>query len=960
MDANELKRLMEEVLRETREHPAAPAAASERALDQRLPEMLEARHEDAEVALTAASQDAILARLLQESSARRSAAESDAGLDGKAGRGVLLRLREIVIGRPSVGPWRRSLGLAGMMAAAALIVFFAWNALQPPGVRRDIVVKPGPAPKTGPKAIPNLRPKPNKEPGVFVKSQPLPKPGKRPAPERLVYAGKLGAVMGEPRVWEPGAKKPKNALPGMLVALGSWIETGDADKLELKCNDGSTYRLSFNTRIFIPMSAGSKDPAAPATRPIPRPDKIVMKSGQLYATVTHLPDASHFKVETPAATAEVLGTEFVLKLEKLRPGGAKASYKATLQVKQGRVAFYNDFGRVTATNLTESDATDTSQPTEPKRIAVLATFLMPDAHALNALGGGYHLVTKANRLSPLEGALRYAYPLGWAGLRLVKLKSGAVRVVRVWAGSAAEEADIRVGDDVVDVDGQVPADTNAAMAPTLRSPGRQVSFTLLRGEQVVRTTLVTRSWRTSERRALPGTPEGISSSWQSLASPNEAMGRRLVRLANRQQDPALFNNVGVLLELDDLLADAIPWYQRAVRANPRVALYHYSLGMGLRQIGNLDRSLEEISLALERDPDDPEIWANLAIGYSLLGRNDTALEVVDKGLARFPNDAGLWFNRGDALVRLNRLEEAAEAHRRSIALEPMQEDAWLKLAIVYREMGRLEEAEAAVKKAIEACPVSASGYSVLNGIYLAQGRFADAEAACRTAHELEPGDAMTLNNWGISLKELGRFEEAEKVYRDAIKADPMYSPAYGNLGWLLAAEKRNAEAERFFLKALDLDPTNPYACADLAAMYEDQKRFKEVESLYRVYLRLRPDTPMIQNNLAYFFAMNGMKLDEALVLARAAVKATPDRPNRQETLGVVLSRLKRWEEAEAVFRRALELYRGNPSGIDSWVELGLVLEARGKIEEAKDTFRKALDLVKDYPAAKEALKRLGG
>jgi predicted Zn-dependent protease len=93
------------------------------------------------------------------------------------------------------------------------------------------------------------------------------------------------------------------------------------------------------------------------------------------------------------------------------------------------------------------------------------------------------------------------------------------------------------------------------------------------------------------------------------------------------------------------------------------------------------------------------------------------------------------------------------------------------------------------------------------------------------------------------------------------------------------------------------------------------------------------------NSLSYMFADRGLRLDEAIELARRAVKVEPDNPAYLDTLGWALFKQGRIEEAEEPLRKAAMSLTGNSVIQDHH---GDVLSSRGRTAEAIAAWERAL------------------
>jgi Flp pilus assembly protein TadD len=91
---------------------------------------------------------------------------------------------------------------------------------------------------------------------------------------------------------------------------------------------------------------------------------------------------------------------------------------------------------------------------------------------------------------------------------------------------------------------------------------------------------------------------------------------------------------------------------------------------------------------------------------------------------------------------------------------------------------------------------------------------------------------------------------------------------------------------------------------------------------------------------------------QATVALEKAKKREPDKASIRESLGIAYFRIRRYEEAEAEFREALEL---SPINDYAHYALGRCLEMQGKHAEANGHYKLALSL---RPGSKQYRDRI--
>ncbi|MCU1259408.1 MAG: Tetratricopeptide repeat protein, partial [Bryobacterales bacterium] len=115
------------------------------------------------------------------------------------------------------------------------------------------------------------------------------------------------------------------------------------------------------------------------------------------------------------------------------------------------------------------------------------------------------------------------------------------------------------------------------------------------------------------------------------------------------------------------------------------------------------------------------------------------------------------------------------------------------------------------------------------------------------------------------------------------------------------------------------------------AMYERMKNFEGAEAEFRKVLSGDPDNAGALNYLGYMLADRDVRLDEAHKLISRALELDPQNGAYLDSLGWVLYRQNRLEQAEDNLRKALDLIKDDPTVHD---HLGDVYLKEGKVREA--------------------------
>ncbi|MEE3317379.1 MAG: tetratricopeptide repeat protein, partial [Pseudomonadota bacterium] len=250
----------------------------------------------------------------------------------------------------------------------------------------------------------------------------------------------------------------------------------------------------------------------------------------------------------------------------------------------------------------------------------------------------------------------------------------------------------------------------------------------------------------------------------------------------------------------------------------------------------------------------------------------------------------------------------------------------------------------------------------------------------RTAEFLRPDHVDSLLLSAALLEQLGQHDLATEVYLKVPAGDPaFYVAEIGRAGSLNAAGRPDAATE-VLTQLAKAHPEVPVVHVTLGDHFRHQGDWQNAVAAYDkavdlftveergqwvVYyarataherlgnwdkaepdflhaLDLEPDQPRVLNYLGYSYVEKQEKLDTALDMIERAVAARPDDGYIVDSLGWVLYRLGRYEEAVPHMERAVELMPVDPVVND---HLGDVLWAVGRKVEAEFQWKRALSFV---------------
>ena len=195
----------------------------------------------------------------------------------------------------------------------------------------------------------------------------------------------------------------------------------------------------------------------------------------------------------------------------------------------------------------------------------------------------------------------------------------------------------------------------------------------------------TRAAQLPEASSVPSAaPAGRSAASQPAAAPAEAVGpgnldealkRYRAALAEKPADAELLANVGQILVAMNRPADAMPFLEQAVEAEPFSIVARFDLAVAYARSGKLREAVEQYESLVQSGEADMRVHHNLGLALRQLGRNGGATRAFERATALAPERAPGWLGLALSLEADGRGAEAASALERYLALEPAAADA---------------------------------------------------------------------------------------------------------------------------------------------------------------------------------------------------------------------------------------------------------------------------------------------
>lgn len=444
-----------------------------------------------------------------------------------------------------------------------------------------------------------------------------------------------------------------------------------------------------------------------------------------------------------------------------------------------------------------------------------------------------------------------------------------------------------------------------------------------------------------------------------------------------------------LLVNQSRLDDAVPYLEQWLSGDPGHVGQNF-LQLSTLVAGHQDKPaiLRLIRTLAARHPQVPE--ASLAVAQAALNADDQpgALEAARQALKLRPDWELAALFQAQALQRSS-ADEAIAFLGGFVQAHPGARDARLNYARLLVSVRRYPEARKQFEVLLGEAPDNAEIAMAVATLSMQARDYVAAETQLRRALDIKPKDPDAVRLYlGQVNEELKRPDEALKWYA-SITHGAQFIPAQARYAGVLAKQGKLAEARRhlqgvnagdaqqrtqlilaeagllresgayqeafdFLGQAVARTPDAPDLLYDHAMAAEKVNRLDILETNLRRVIELQPKYAHAYNALGYTLADRNQRLPEARALIETAHKLAPADPFILDSLGWVLHRMGRNQEAVGHLQRAYDV---RPDA-EIAAHLGEVLWALGREAEARKLWAEALRNHPGNDVLQSTVKRL--
>jgi len=437
---------------------------------------------------------------------------------------------------------------------------------------------------------------------------------------------------------------------------------------------------------------------------------------------------------------------------------------------------------------------------------------------------------------------------------------------------------------------------------------------------------------------------------------------------------------------EEMLKQAIAQYEKVGENAPEDLENWLMLGRLQKLAQNSAAAERAYKKALAVSPDNEDALTGLALVYSDLGDTTAASQMLKRVADKNPSMRTLT-QLADAYEKMKEFKLAADAYKRALEMNKENTDlkraygqalfyaedyktaqgvfeelsaedpndllAALRLSQIYRHDREFAKAEEYAKKASKLDPNNLEIQYNEVSLLEAEGKPQDAIARLKeilAGMDKRPSSTAEKNNRVILLEKLGilyrlseQTQNAVATFREIAETDPdAAGRAHAQIIDALRAGKDFAGAEKEANAALQKYPDDRVVKVVAATVETDLGHFSKAEALLKSLLDGKNDRETwVSLAQLYEKQKNFTEMAKAIDQAETLSKTDDEKENIYFLRGAMFERQKKYEPAEAEFRKALKL---NPDSASALNYLGYMLADRNmRLPEALEMIKKAVD-----------------
>ncbi len=386
--------------------------------------------------------------------------------------------------------------------------------------------------------------------------------------------------------------------------------------------------------------------------------------------------------------------------------------------------------------------------------------------------------------------------------------------------------------------------------------------------------------------------------------------------------------------------------RKAVGLSLNKADVYTELGLFCQQQKAYAQAVLYFEQAKELAPKNAVVIMHLLRAYYRLQAYDKMEALIKQSIAENEKSHHLHVLLGEFYRDQKNTQAAIEAYRKAVALKPGELSYVSALGELYLQTDQLEEFQTFVQAQEQHFEKNAKRFDMLiASFYNDYGKFSKALPYLQKALAIDPTDLSLYGYLSWTYNRLHQYDQAIEILENA-KAELGEKAQSVEYDMLLATvytdQKKYDQAVALYEKVLERSPTNIEAYRSIMFCLNKQgKHKKTLDYVEKAEKAIGKEKPEVVDLRAQAL-VDQEKYEEAAAIYQQLIDQDKTNDRYYFLLGEVYYEGKRFTDAEAAFRKAIEL---NENNVDAYNNLGYMFaENNMHLDEAQKLIEKALEL----------------
>jgi tetratricopeptide (TPR) repeat protein len=446
----------------------------------------------------------------------------------------------------------------------------------------------------------------------------------------------------------------------------------------------------------------------------------------------------------------------------------------------------------------------------------------------------------------------------------------------------------------------------------------------------------------------------LATLWESLANWRKSVLERR-KVVNLAEGPAPADWYALAedaskLEKPDMVVEAC-W--KVIEFDPNHGKAHALIGKTLMEQGDLEGAAEHLKQAVTHNPEIPLHWLLMAKLHRGKGNLQDALNTLRAAILAVPESAEVYLNLSKLCFEMGLFAEGVPLLKKAKTLESTSPNVALELSESLLSLDYLEDGRFVLEVAREKWQQDANIAHAYAKVLISTGNIRDAVPALEDAIRYGQPNAdrlvlyadTLLRSYGSVSIDAESLGKARQALAEALKLDPENFLGRLLMAEVLAGNGENEEAYQIYQLLVESreGQSEKWHCRVQKGFGKLALALGQIETalaaLQDVALSM-PDDLDLQQLLAEAFYQADLK-QEALQVARFALKLAPDDLRNISWFMDMMVRLDRFDEAITALETATDLAPDYP---DYWIRMAELQSRTGDLMGVHHTLSMLLTL----------------